>query len=337
MGVTIKDIAAKTGLSITTVSLVLNRKESRISEKTRQIVENTAQEMHYLPSQAAISLTTKKTNTIGLVIPEGSYYRSDDMIGSFERISRNSGFSLTISLPEGDDEACVEAAEAMLRRGIDGLVFDLTTVPVSLLETYMKMVQAIDIPLITITGQVIEGLSNTIMSDHRKGVRLALTHLTGLGHKRIGCILGRQDSGMTMELLRGIEEVRSELNIEAESLPVLFTSHSVAGGYEEVDELLDQGNTGIFAASDKIAHGILRRSFERGINVPGKLSVVGYSNSALAEDLLIPLTSVAVHFDRIARKALHMIQYFDGSKEREEPELIEPSLIVRASSGPAPQ
>jgi LacI family transcriptional regulator len=117
MGVTIKDVAKKTGLSITTVSLVLNKKESRIPEKTRQMVENTAQELHYSPNHAAISLATKKTNTIGLIVPQGSYYRLDRLMISFEQACRNAGYGLSFSFPEDDADICIEAVNVMLRRG----------------------------------------------------------------------------------------------------------------------------------------------------------------------------------------------------------------------------
>jgi LacI family transcriptional regulator len=331
MGVTIKDIAEKTGLSITTISLVLNKKESRIPEKTRQIVENTALELHYLPNQAAKSLATRKTNAIGLIIPEGSYYRPDDMILSFDRACRNSGYSLSFAMPEQDDDACTEALESMLRRGVDGVIFDGAAVSESLYGVYRELIQQSDTPVISLAGTAAP-LPESILPDYRQGARLAVSHLLGLGHRHIGCILGSRDSCAVQDILKGIEDPLREADLDPDAAPVLFTSYTAAGGYGGLDLLLKQDITGIFAGSDILALGILRRAYELGVSIPGQLSVVGYGNSYFAGELYVPLTSVAVHFDRIARKAVHVIKMFGQEERRSSPEPVQPSLIVRSST-----
>jgi LacI family transcriptional regulator len=330
MGVTIKDIAIKTGRSITTVSLVLNKKDSRISEKTRQIIESTAQELNYSPNQAAISLATKKTNTIALIIPEQSYYRPDDILLPFERVCRNSGYSLTFSIAEGDDDACIETIQAMLRRGVDGVVFDGSNLSEAFYETYRDMVLKSDIPVVSLARA--DGLPNAILPDHRAGAYLAVSHLLELEHSRIGCVLGSQDTCGTSEIIRGFTEALAEFNLDAGCMPVLFTSHSATSGYRELESLLQQGITGIFAGSAVIASGLFRRSYELGLVIPDKLSIVGYGNSTSATDFYIPLTSVSVHFDRIARKAVQLINQMGQTEKSLEPEYIHPSLIVRAST-----
>ena len=98
MGVTIKDIARETGLSVTTVSLVLNNKDSRIIGKTRQLVQSTAQELNYQPNQAAVSLVTKKTQVIGLLIAQDHYYYFGDLIRSVEMACHNASYFPLISL-----------------------------------------------------------------------------------------------------------------------------------------------------------------------------------------------------------------------------------------------
>jgi LacI family transcriptional regulator len=331
MGVTIKDIATKTGRSITTVSLVLNKKESRISEKTKQIIENTAQELHYSPNQAAISLATKKTNTIGLIIPERSYYQPSDILFPFERVCRNSGYSLIFSLAEGDEDACIETVQAMLRRGIDGIVFDGSNFSEAFAGPYRDLVLESEVPIVSLAAA--EGLPNSILPDHREGAYLAISHLLDLKHSRIGCILGSQDTRIVSEIIQGLAKALEEFNLDADSMPVLFTSGSAASGYRESETLLQQGITGIFAGSDVIASGLFRRCYESGVAIPDKLSVVGYGNGAFAGDFYVPLTTVSVHFDRIARKAIHLIKRIGQEEKSLDPEYIHPSLVVRASTG----
>jgi LacI family transcriptional regulator len=330
MGVTIKDIAIKTGCSITTVSLVLNKKESRISERTKQIIENTAQELNYSPNQAAISLATKKTNTIALIIPEQSYYRPDDMLFPFERVCRNSGYSLMFSLAEGDDDACIEAVQAMTRRGVDGIVFDGSNFSEAFFSSYQDLVLKSEVPVVSLASA--EGLPNSILPDHRAGAYLAISHLLELGHTRVGCILGSQDTCAVPKIIRGFTDALEDLDLNADSMPILFTSYSAASGYRELETLLRQGVTGILAGSDLIASGLFRRSYESGITIPDRLSVVGYGNSMFGADFYVPLTTISLHFDRIARKAIHLIKQIGQEQKSFEPEYIHPSLIVRAST-----
>ena len=124
MGVTIKDVARRTGLSVTTVSLVLNKKESRISERTRQLVETAAQELNYTPNQTAVSLATKRTRVIGLLLPETGYYYYADLIHSVESACRNAGYFLTLSIAGLDEEQMVEQMVNLVRHQIDGLILD---------------------------------------------------------------------------------------------------------------------------------------------------------------------------------------------------------------------
>jgi LacI family transcriptional regulator len=332
MGVTIKDIARKTGLSITTVSLVLNKKESRISEKTKQRVKNIAQELHYSPNQAAISLATKRTNAIGLIVPEGSYYRPDSLMISFERACRNAGYALSFSFPEKDDAACMEAVEAMLGRGVDGIIFDGSGASESFFRPCRDLAVQAEIPFVTLTGSEADYVPDSVMPDHRRGAYLAVSHLLNLGHSGVGCILGPQDSGTVSDMFRGCTEALREFERDAGSLPVLFCPYGPDGGYRGLDDLLKRRVTAVFAASDLIATGIFRRSYELGIAIPEQLSVIGYGNSAFAADNYIPLSTIQLHFDRIARKAMYVIKQPREKERRAGPEFVQPSLIIRSST-----
>lgn len=334
MGVTIKDIAKKTGLSITTVSLVLNKRESRISEKTKQMVKDTAQALHYSPNQAAISLATKRTNAVGLIIPEGSYYRPDNMMVSFERACRNAGYALSFSFPEQEDVACMEAAETMLGRGVDGIIFDGSGASEDFFKSYRDLIMRADIPFVTLTGSETDYVPDSIMPDHRLGVYLAISHLLKLGHSGIGCIFGPRDSGIVSDMLRGCTEALWEFNKDAGSLPALFSPYGSESGYRGLETLLERRVTAVFAASDIIATGIFRRSYELGIAIPEKLSVIGYGNHAFAADNYVPLSTIQFHFDRIARKAIYLIKRPRQKEPAAGPEFVQPSLIIRSSTAP---
>jgi LacI family transcriptional regulator len=335
MGVTIKDIAKKTGLSITTVSLVLNKKKSRISEKTKQIVENTAQKLHYSPNQAAISLATKRTNTIGLIVPEGSYYRPDSLMIPFERVCRNTGYGLSFSFPEDDDDACIEAVKTMVGRGVDGVIFDGSGASEFFFRSYRDLIGRAEIPFVTLTGSEADYVPDSVMPDHRLGAYLAVSHLLNLGHSGIGCILGPRDKGAAADMLRGCTDAWRDFNRDAGSLPVLFASCDAEGGCQGLEALLKRRVTGIFAASDIIAAGVFRRSYELGVPIPEKLSLIGYGNYPFAADTYVPLSTIQLHFDRIARKAVHLIKNPRGKGQAAGPEFVQPALIIRSSTARA--
>jgi LacI family transcriptional regulator len=334
----------------------LNKKESRIPEKTRQIIETAAQEMNYSPNQAAVSLSTKKSNLIALVIPRGTFYFFTDLISSVESACRNAGYSLGLSMPEGDGDSCLDAIQEMLRRGADGIIFDPSNFSDDFYEAYTDLALKSEVPLCSLAVAGMRLLSNSIIPDQRQGGYLAASHLLELGHRNIGFIAGPRESRPVVDLLPGIEEALEEHNLDPHTLRSLFGANAAPFGYEGLDKLLSAnagansvkkgsgGLTGIIAGSDSIAAGVLRRAFELGIKVPKQLSVIGYGNSSPGAEYQVPLTTVSLHYDRIARKAVNLIKNLNrnsptfalaisaGARTDIPPELVAPSLIVRGST-----
>ncbi|MDR2632851.1 MAG: LacI family transcriptional regulator [Treponema sp.] len=332
MGVTIKDIAKKTGLSITTISLVLNKRESRIPERTRQIIESAAQELNYTPNQAARSLSTKKTNVIALVVPKGSFYNLADLISSVEGACRNAGYSLSISLPERDGDSCLEALQEMLRRGADGIIFDSSNIDEAFYQAYMDLLLKAETPISALAGVGAHLFSNSVIPDHRKGGALAASHLLELGHTRIGLIAGPRESCTSSDLSLGIEEALEQFHRDPGDVPRIFGLNAAASGSDGLVALIEQGCTGVIAGSNAIALGILRRAYERGIPIPQGLSLIGYGNNPHSAEFPIPLTTVSIHYDRIARKAVNLIKKLRSHSPAFTPELVPPSLIIRGST-----
>jgi DNA-binding LacI/PurR family transcriptional regulator len=115
-------------------------------------------------------------------------------------------------------------------------------------------------------------------------------------------------------------------------VPALFLSNTTEAGYEGLSSLLEKDVTAEIAGSDLIAAGILRRAYELRLTVPEQLSVTGYGNSSFTAHLHVPLTNISLHFDRIARKIVHMIKNSNQQEAENEPAIIQPSLIIRKST-----
>jgi LacI family transcriptional regulator len=327
MGVTIKDIAQKTGVSITSVSLVLNKKENRISAKTKQLIEAAAQELNYSPNQSAFSLATKKTNTIGLIIPGGTFYPFADMARAFETACKNAGFGMILLLPEGDGESCIEAVQTMTRKGTDAVVFDSSVLDDTCFDQWRRAAEISDVPFFSIADSR-DADKRSVIVDHRQGGYLAASHLLELGHKNIGCVLGHPGFRVTADFLLGIEDALAEFDVDAHGSPALLLSNTAESGYEGLSSLIEKNITAVIAGSDRIAAGVLRRAYELKLAVPEQLSVTGYGNSVFAANLHVPLTSVSAHFDRIARKIVYCIK----NPGNVQPQTVQPSLIAREST-----
>ena len=336
MGVTIKDVAKRTGLSITTVSLVLNKKESRIPEKTRQIIEDVAHELNYVPNQAAVSLSTKKTNLIALVIPRKSLYFFANLISSVESSCRNAGYGLNISMPDGDEESCMEAIREALRRGTDGVIFDTSFFRDDFSKTYTELVKKSDSPICLLSRIGKHIFPNSIIPDHRQGGFTAASHLIESGHSKIGLISGPEDSNLVSDLQKGIGSAFEGKGQSDKNKPELYKvsgEDTAAFGYDGLKNLLGKTSkiTGIIAGSVNIAAGVLRRAREMDLSIPEQLSVLAYGDPLPGTDYPITLSTVSVHYDRIARKAVNLMKKLDNGAGDFEGELVPPSLVSRGS------
>jgi len=332
LGVTIKDVARRTGLSVTTVSLVLNKKDSRISERTRQLVEIAAQEMNYTPNQTAVSLATKRTQVIGLLLPESGYYYYADLIHSVECSCRNAGYFLTLSIAGLDEEQIVTQMVNLVHHRVDGLIFD----PSSLSEGAtgcMEVLEQLKLPVVLLGCVNARLMPNSIVPAHRQGGYLAVMHLLELGHRQVGCVCGPLGCTVAADFLQGYRDALEEYGLPFREELVQEGPYSWDTGAAALGELRQQGVTAIAAGSDLIAWGVCRAARQMGMSIPRDLSVTGYGDTTVSAGMEVPLTSVSVHFDRIARKAVNLIRH----RESEEklllsPEAITPTLIHRDST-----
>ena len=331
MGVTIKDVARKTGVSVTTVSLVLNKKSSRISEKTRQLIEDAAKELHYIPNHNAVSLVTKKSRLIAMIIPADTYYQYDDFIRSMEYACRNAGYYLNISLAEHTPEDIEKQIMDILRYNVEGIIFDSSMLVESSDSLYQLIAQQ-DIPVI-FTNQIGDTApENGIIPAHRKAASLAADHLISLGHTRIGLVTGPENLRVTGELIAGYRSTLEECHIPFSEDLIYCGSYNTRTGDEGLIQLMKENVSAIICASDMLACGVLRSASKQGINIPSDLSLVSYGMGSFIDTLGLPITSISVHLDRIARKSVNLIRNYHG--EPSSPELIEPTLIDRGSTAP---
>lgn len=331
MGVTIKDVAKKSGVSVTTVSLVLNKKSNRISEKTRQLIEDAARELNFIPNHNAVSLVTKKSKLIALLLPGDTYYQYDDFIRSMEYACRNAGYSLIVSLTEHTPEDIITQIHDVLRYNVEGIVIDPSLLS-EWSDELQKEIDKQDIPII-LTGPVLgQSPVNSIMPAHRRAAYSAVKHLIELGHERIGLITGPDTLAVTVEMIAGYRAALEENHISFSEDLIYCGPYHPSTGKAGIRNLKEENISAALVVSESITFGAMYQLSAEHIKVPDRFSLISYAMGSAAETLDLPITSVSIHLDRIARKSVNLIRNYSG--ETSLPESVEPTIIDKGSTAP---
>lgn len=335
MGVTIKDIARKLGVSTTTVSLVLNNKPSRISPETRQAVLQAAAELNYHPNQIAVSMVTRRTGTIGLLLPDISNLYFSSLAKVIESECSALGYNVLYGNTNDSVENDFKYLELfLLGRAVDAVIL---TPSYQLGEEerirFRGLVESSSIPVVTVDRRMQQMEVPCVCVDQELGGYLATKHLLSLGHRRIGCITAQPNVSGSAERLRGYRRALEEAGVPFEPALVVAGNYHVESGIQALPILLGQEVSAIFAANDMMAIGVLRECRRFHLRVPEDLSVVGFDDIFLAEFLEPPLTTVYQPLEEIGREAVHQAaEMLHGAPGGERIISFKPSLRIRGST-----
>ncbi|MEG1108938.1 MAG: LacI family DNA-binding transcriptional regulator [Oscillospiraceae bacterium] len=338
MRTTIRDIALQTGLSVSTVSLVLNHKQHRISEESCDRVFKAAKELNYRPNQAAVSLITKRTNTLGLIIPDITNVFFAEIAKGAQARCQELGNSLILCNTNDNPEKDVDYVNVLLDRGVDGILL-VTSVSAgkSSAERCLEILGRSEKPAVLVDREINVGANSAsfpgVFSDNEHGGYLATKHLLSLGHSKIGCITGPMGAQSSKHRLFGHIRALQEAGLAFEPSLVREGSYHTESGFRLSGELIDMGVTAIFACNDMMAYGVCRQAAARGIVIPKQLSVVGFDDLPFSEFFEAPLTSVkqpaydmgVCAVDKIAGIIAFPQEPWESTKFR-------PQLIIRKST-----
>lgn len=319
--VTIRDVAARAGVSVATVSRVLNGKEL-VREATSAQVLEAARTLRYVPNLAARSLSIRRSQTIGIVLPEmhGEFF--SEVIRGIDLAARHSGYHLLVSGSHSDAAEMVEVVEAMRGR-VDGLVVMAPDVAVDELSDQL--------PLVLLNSNDQRHAAITV--DNFGGARAMMRHLASLDHKRIAFITGPAQNADARERLRGYRQ--SMRGTDARPIEVRG-DFSEASGFAAAREIakMNPRPTAIFAANDSMAIGALGALSEAGLRVPQDISVVGFDDIPIACYVTPQLTTIGVDIAELGRRAFAvLIEAIAQPQKRERRrERITTTLVVRRSS-----
>ncbi len=335
MPVTIKDIAKKLGISHTTVSRAL-RGSSLISEDTTKRIQETALEMGYLPSAAARSLKTNRSQALGVIVSNIDDPYFSEILQGIEEVAQGKNYSMFIAASQHDPDRKANIIQTMRQHRVDGVIICSTTFSDEQSRHFSKY----NIPIVVVNNQAAEDYRYSIYHDDMDGSRQLTRHLIELGHRKIA-YLGNSNSGRTtQDRLAGF---RQEMNSAGLTVPANYI-HEVPGSEPEkgilaVDYFLSLSDrpTAIVCFNDMIAIGVLKSLQERGVRVPQEISVTGFDNIVFSNYTSPPLTTFDQPKRFIGQKAAELIlSLLDSSSKmnlpQQEIQVLKGNLLIRKST-----
>lgn len=327
----IRDIAALAGVSVATVSRVLNGRPD-VSSATRDMVRRHIRERGYVTSRTARALASGRTGLIGLTVPYMvDHYFAQILTGATEAVyERDARLVVCPTRSEHDRE--VSLLERLMHGTTDGaLLIAPSETPAELAALRRRAYPFVvvdppdtldeDIPVVCAAGW--------------SGARTATEHLIALGHTRIGAITGARGQRASRDRMAGYQAALFAASLPVNPALVVESDFSIEGGYRAALHLLAQGDapSAIFAFNDNMALGVLRAARERGLDVPRRLSVVGFDDLEMAALVTPELTTVRQPLQEIGRVAAGVLyRLLDGQPLDATRIELSTRLVVRAST-----
>lgn len=331
---TIKDIANYTGLSITTISLVLNGKADKIPQKTKDIVFEAVKELNYSSNKIAVGLVKKRTNTIGLIIPDISNIFFSILAKGVEDGCRKVGWNLILCNTNDSHGRDMQYIQVLADRGVDGILYIMAAdSDKENIKESIHLMENLNIPFVMI-DRYIEGKNIvSISTDNLKGGYLATKHLIDLGHKNIACIMGPFNLIDSQNRLAGYKMALEEAGIEFNPSLIFEGKYTLESGIEGIEFLSGKQYTAIFAFNDMSAFGAYKELTSRNINVPKDISLIGYDNIFFSNLLDVPLTTINQPIYKIGKTSAEILVNKGKRKNIKENHIIfEPEIVIRSST-----
>lgn len=335
--VTIRELAKLAGVSVATVSRVLNGYPD-VSEETKQRVLALVKELNYRPSAAARSLATSRSHVIGVFFLQDHInamvlhpFFQEVMVG-FKRAVGTAGFDLLFFTNQKPGIEKFSYAQRCHHHRVDGVVL----MGVARHDPALIELAASNIPCMAIDVDVVGKRAGYVISDNRGGARQAMTHLVGLGHKRIALINGFPTALAGYDRFIGYREILEEAGLSYRADYVRDGEFTWEHGYSAMQALLDLAEppTAVFAAADQIALGAIKAVHERGRRVPEDIALVGFDDIGVAAQVHPALTTVRQDKEELGRVAGEALVRLIENPGSTAPILTLPTeLMIRESCG----
>lgn len=326
---TIRDVARAAGVSVSTVSHVVNGTRVVLPE-TKSRVLAAMQELNYTPNRLARSLRNRQTATLGVLLPNSANPYFAEVLLGIETACFDLGYNVIIGNAIDNPEREEAHLKVLLSRQVDGLLLIST----GAYQRSLKLLAAYKTPFVLVDRASMLPDIDEIVTDNYAGGALAARYLLELGHRRIGCITGPSALTPSADRVTGYFDTLRDAGIMPDPLLARAGDFQPEGGYAACRELLRLGErpTAIFACNDLMAIGALRAIDEAGLRVPDDLSLVGYDDIPLISFVVPALTTVAQPSRELGQVAVRrLVQRLQTPGLPAERSVLPVSLIVRDS------
>jgi DNA-binding LacI/PurR family transcriptional regulator len=332
---TITDVAKKAGVSIATVSFVMNERSGQsISEEVRARVQRATRQLNYHPNAAATDLARKRTNNVAII-----FYREPNLIanqfysfvveGAIKQ-AIESEYNVLFSYMDATYEGVRDLPKIIREKNAQGALF-IRRIQPQLLEDIV----ARGVPVVAIDHYPAYKSVNSLQIDNRRGGILAAEHLIELGHRKLSFLRAAGGYPSIAERGRGFALTLERHKLDRAGSVIECQSLSFESGYETAKGVLKgkRHPTGLFCSNDEMAAGVLRAARERGVRVPEDLSVVGFDDILMSRYMDPPLTTVSVVKEELGRRAMsRLLQLLEGVDDPVRTETLSAHLVVRGST-----
>lgn len=329
--VTRAQVAEAAGVAESTVSRALNN-SPRISDEVKKRIKLIASDMGYLPNRQAVLLASNKTMRIGLVVRTyksfSTFTRSyfPRLLDGVLQKAESLGYSVTVVLDKKNDQY-KDLSEMIYSKEVDGLIFSVTPLKDPRFEDLLKH----RVPFVLVNNMF--GGADCVSCDPYAGTRDAISHLSSLGHKHIGYIMGDVNYWDGKERLSVFKALCKEQGIKVTLTEGNFSKKSGIAGAEELFKRRSVP-TAILAGSDRCALGVMEYCKKENINIPGEISLIGFDNLGPARDAVPGLSTIHNPVARMGSEAMELLyNRLSGKIEKETSLLLESGFIIRGSTG----
>ena len=330
--INIKEVARTAGVSVATISRVLNHPE-QVQPETRNRVLEVMRQLDYQPNWFARGLNIGKTGTIALLIPSVEDHGFLDVVTGVETIARRKEHTVLLCHTHGDEQEEINCLKMVLNRQVDGLILVSSRLDTAMLQTLLKP----EFPWVHVGGYAPGNCRNVCLMDYKKGAYQMTSHLLKLGHKEITLLLDDRSQVEIDAITTGYRNAMKENGLPCDR-KVLRAAGSVQGGYLLAQKLVQNHQLPpvLITASEEQAFGITKAAMDEQIDIPGQLALACLQDSQIASILNPPLTALELPSHRLGLTAARMlfdcIESGDSSCVPQEI-ILQPTLKVRRSCG----
>ncbi len=336
--ITIKDIARELGISPSTVSRAL-KDHPDISVQTKKAVNELAEKLNYQPNIVALNLRQKKTNTIGVIIPEIVHFFFSTVISGIEDVAYTAGYNVILAQSNESYQREMTDMKALFNSRVDGMLLSVSRETTNF--DHIESIISKGVPIVFYDRMYNSPTSSKVIVDDYAGAKEAVSHLIEQGCKRIGHLNGAPNLIISIDRYKGYQDALTENGLEVnDNLIVTCPSGTFEEGKKATRKLLALPNPpdAIFANNDPMAMGAMMAIKEKGLKIPKDVAIVGFSNWFFGELMEPSLTTVDQPGFEMGQEAARLLIRQIEMKEKDqfeiqpETKILKTRLIIRDSS-----